>query len=524
MSIHGLSETDGVEPHPSPTLLDVVTDLRRDLAALRLSAEDGADGGAAHSDARALRDRLARQLDERVLPRLRALALPAVVVVAGSTGAGKSTLVNSLVGADVSPASVLRPTTREPVVVHHPEDGPLLAAHPVLALARAHEHDAVPRGVALLDAPDLDSFEEANRSLASRLMDAADLWLFVTTPARYGDALPWAALARAQERGTAVAVVLNRVRDADAPALRRALLERLRDQGLVDAPMFVVPDAGPTTALLAPDAVADLRAWLTTLAGRDQGRAAVLRSLRGSLATLEADVRALIAAAEEQDSGAHHLAGRLREVADAHAATAVDALETGVLAAGRLGAAWHAVLDADPGMLRLTQPRLVLPRRAARARTVALAGVRARVRDVVAELVDLHRAAAASDAAGEPAVPAEAGLRLAEDWLDAATVRVAPVESRGARAARTAVGDAGLGTLLAGAAVGVTGMERLLASAAGAHEGAQMVRGARADLAERVRRAIDDAVVPYVDAAGASAPGDEVAALHLRAGELRRLV
>src|SRR5690606_32019356 len=153
--------------------------------------------------------------------------------------------------------------------------------HPVLALARAHEHDAVPRGVALLDAPDLDSFEEANRTLAGRLMDAADLWLFVTTPARYGDALPWAALARAQERGTAVAVVLNRVRDADAPTLRRALLERLRDQELVDAPMFVVPDAGPTTALLAPDAVADLRAWLTTLAGRDQGRTAVLRSLRG---------------------------------------------------------------------------------------------------------------------------------------------------------------------------------------------------------------------------------------------------
>src|SRR5215208_4137543 len=45
-----------------------------------------------------------------------------LIVVGGSTGAGKSTLVNCLVGSVVSPAGVLRPTTRSPVLASHPDD------------------------------------------------------------------------------------------------------------------------------------------------------------------------------------------------------------------------------------------------------------------------------------------------------------------------------------------------------------------------------------------------------------------
>ena len=46
----------------------------------------------------------------------------------------------------------------------------------------------------LLDAPDLDSVSQTNREMAGMLMAAADLWFFVTTAARYADAVPWAAL------------------------------------------------------------------------------------------------------------------------------------------------------------------------------------------------------------------------------------------------------------------------------------------------------------------------------------------
>ena len=51
----------------------------------------------------------------------------------------------------------------------------------------------------------------ANRELAGQLLAAADLWVFVTTAARYADAVPWDLLRTAQERGTALAVVLDRV-------------------------------------------------------------------------------------------------------------------------------------------------------------------------------------------------------------------------------------------------------------------------------------------------------------------------
>src|SRR5690625_803662 len=103
--------------------------------------------------ARERRDRLASQVRNHLLPRLRQVSAPLLVVVGGSTGAGKSTLVNSVVGEEVSTAGVLRPTTREPVLITHPKDAELLEGHPVLELARLEEHENVARGVAVLGAP-----------------------------------------------------------------------------------------------------------------------------------------------------------------------------------------------------------------------------------------------------------------------------------------------------------------------------------------------------------------------------------
>ena len=62
---------------------------------------------------------LLQQLDDYVIPRLSSLDAPLLAVVGGSTGAGKSTLVNSIVGMQVTRPGVLRPTTRSPVLVHH---------------------------------------------------------------------------------------------------------------------------------------------------------------------------------------------------------------------------------------------------------------------------------------------------------------------------------------------------------------------------------------------------------------------
>ena len=72
------------------------------------------------------------QLEDYVIPRVTTLEAPLLAVVGGSTGAGKSTLVNSLVGHKVTQPGLLRPTTRSPVLVHHPDDASWFGAERLL--------------------------------------------------------------------------------------------------------------------------------------------------------------------------------------------------------------------------------------------------------------------------------------------------------------------------------------------------------------------------------------------------------
>ena len=207
------------------------------------------------------------QLADYVIPRAEQFEAPLLAVVGGSTGAGKSTLVNSLVGQEVSRASAIRPTTRRPVLVHHPDDAGWFLDERVLpSLARVHgtaeqtdpaghvtelelvAADRVPRGLALLDAPDIDSVVVANRQLAGQLLAAADLWIFLTTAARYADAVPWALLRGAAARRAVVAVVLDRVPPGTAPEVRADLSERLHAEGALHGLLGVGGSSGSAVA------------------------------------------------------------------------------------------------------------------------------------------------------------------------------------------------------------------------------------------------------------------------------------
>ena len=322
-------------PLAAMSLLDAVRLLRRDVEGTGFPLEI-----ASVDAARVSRARLLDQLADHLIPRITELSAPAIVVVAGSTGAGKSTLVNSLLGTEVSAAGVLRPTTRRPVLVHHPDDGELLARHPVLEAVEIVAHERVPRGIALLDAPDLDSVLDANRASAHRLLEAADLWLYVTTAARYGDALPWQVLQGAVDRGASIAMVLNRVAAGSLATVRGDLLDRLRAHGMQGAPLFVVPDVGPHEGLLDASVVAAITRWLTMLAGPDRARTVIGRTLRGSLAALRPWVDELAEAVQAQADAALELAAEIDAAAEPPAASARDAVLAGAVAEGATRARW----------------------------------------------------------------------------------------------------------------------------------------------------------------------------------------
>ncbi|MDG4762922.1 ABC transporter [Solwaraspora sp. WMMD406] len=299
---------------------------------------------------------LVTQLDDYLLPRLTRLDAPLLVVVGGSTGAGKSTLVNSLVQARVSATGVLRPTTRSPVLVSHPADaawfrqGDLLpgltrttgptTAPDALQLVAA---PALPPGLAFLDAPDIDSVVDANRALAVQLLAAADLWLFVTTAARYADAVPWQLLQTAQLRGTMLALVLDRVPPDAIDEIVAHLREMLAEHDLAEVPIFVVPETAVDGQGLLPEpATAPLREWFGQLAGDAAARAAVVRqTLDGALAALAPAVAGLAAATDDQLDAARALADRARAAYRSAARNAEQAVGDGRLLRGEVLGRWQ---------------------------------------------------------------------------------------------------------------------------------------------------------------------------------------
>jgi energy-coupling factor transporter ATP-binding protein EcfA2 len=250
---------------------------------------------------RAKVDHALGQLDDYVMPRLRQIKAPLLVIVGGSTGAGKSTLVNSIIGHAVSPTGVIRPTTKSPVLIHHPQDtewfvdGRVL---PGLARSTAADRDVhvlrivadpvMPRGMAVLDAPDIDSIDAQNRALASQLLAAGDLWLFITSAARYADAVPWEYLAEAVERSAAVAVVLDRIPPAAMTEVPSHLAAMMTDRGLGNSPFFAVPETiVDERGLLPGAAVEPIRAWLTALASDQRTRGlVVMKTLDGAISAL----------------------------------------------------------------------------------------------------------------------------------------------------------------------------------------------------------------------------------------------
>ncbi|MGW8354071.1 dynamin family protein [Streptomyces wedmorensis] len=348
-----------------PQLIDALSALRDRVAAVRLPLPLPDT-----PRARQTRSELLAQLDDYLVPRLKDPDAPLLAVVGGSTGAGKSTLVNSLVGRRVSEAGVLRPTTRTPVLVCHPEDHHWFAGMRVLpqltrvwlpqsdedhpAEENAAEENALrvetaaslPRGLALLDAPDIDSLVVENRLLAAELICAADIWVMVTTASRYADAVPWHLLRTAKEYDATLVTVLDRVPHQVIGEVSRQYGALLDKAGLGDVPRFTIPElpesADGGSGLLPDSAVAALRGWLAHCAQDPAARQqAADRTASGVIDSLDTRLPELAGAVAAQYAAAVRLGGVVETAYAGQAKRVRQLLGRGAVLAGDARTRWR---------------------------------------------------------------------------------------------------------------------------------------------------------------------------------------
>ena len=305
------------------------------------------------------RGKLLSQIDDYLLPRVRRSAAPVLVALVGSTGAGKSTLVNSIVGAQVSATGVRRPTTNSPVLACHPDEIDWFAENNFLpTLPRVRQEglarpgrdgllvlaasEGMPRGIALLDTPDIDSVVQAHHEFALQFLDASDLWLFMTSASRYADGPVWEILQLARDRKASLGVVLSRIPQAYRTELVDHFNAMLDANGIAAADRFVIQETPLIDGMLPTDAYQPVRDWLADTAARSDRRVAVLsRTMSGVLDTFKSRVPAIAAHVEAQVV----LRGQLRRTAETAYenafAEASAGLKDGTLLRGEVLARWE---------------------------------------------------------------------------------------------------------------------------------------------------------------------------------------
>ncbi|MCA9065032.1 MAG: GTPase domain-containing protein [Planctomycetaceae bacterium] len=138
----------------------------------------------------------ARGLLRRILLRMDSVRIrleaPLVVATFGGTGTGKSTLVNALIGQDVTESGRQRPTTRTPVLLVHPQlNVESLGLELSRFSVRRVESDVL-RDIVLIDCPDPDTSDTAtdgsNLALLRSIVPHCDVLVYTSTQQKYRSA------------------------------------------------------------------------------------------------------------------------------------------------------------------------------------------------------------------------------------------------------------------------------------------------------------------------------------------------
>ncbi|MBR7826201.1 50S ribosome-binding GTPase [Actinospica sp. MGRD01-02] len=287
----------------------------------------------------------ARTVLERAAGRYALSAEHTLVVLAGATGVGKSSLFNTLVGIGLSPVAVRRPTTSEPLACVWEAEG-LEEARPLLdrlgvsrrkQLCRESPLDLAPgrrgapapardplAGLVLVDLPDHDSLRTDHREIVDHAVQFADLLIWVTDPQKYADA-DWhdEYLKPLSAHGGVTLILLNQVDKLPAGALPECLGDLRR---LVDADGLEGATLLPVSARTG-DGIAELRAELAELVA---GRRAASDRLGADVDQAAAELAPLIGLVPDADQIAD--SDRERALAGLRAAAGVSSLADAVAA------------------------------------------------------------------------------------------------------------------------------------------------------------------------------------------------
>jgi len=252
-------------PGPGPAAIDV-NDLSARLTALSAMIELGSVRGGRDGFSKKVLSQ-AEEVLGRAGERMRLSAAHTVVVLAGGTGSGKSSLFNCLAGADFSTVGVTRPVTREAHACLWDDAGsaalvewldvPIRNRYSRASALGGGESGLA--GLVLLDLPDHDSVMGQSTGQVDRLVSLADVMIWVVDPQKYADAsihrkflIPLAGHSDVQ------AVVLNQADLLTAAQIDDCVadLRRLLDsEDLQDVPILV-------TSAVTGSGIDDLRRLL----------------------------------------------------------------------------------------------------------------------------------------------------------------------------------------------------------------------------------------------------------------------
>ncbi|MCA8987250.1 MAG: dynamin family protein, partial [Planctomycetaceae bacterium] len=138
----------------------------------------------------------ARHFLQRVLPRIRSvrerLQLPLVVAMFGGTGTGKSSLVNAILGQEVTTSGRQRPTTTRPQILVHPDINFDLLQLPTEDCDVVETNVPLLEDIVIVDCPDPDTSEgndaASNLERLRRFLPYSDILIYTSTQQKYRSA------------------------------------------------------------------------------------------------------------------------------------------------------------------------------------------------------------------------------------------------------------------------------------------------------------------------------------------------